>query len=388
MEILCRDLSLTNNTRNFMVHLYRIIQYLMARETFFKMNFLLLTVSSVLFVSCSSGEGQEKVPLKKQGVPENSVGLQAESANKVAMPAWIQVTAESVLFADAGTHRITGFERNGKPLLSFGAKGRGPGEYLSVGGFWSFKDLYLVFDNTAKKLITYDHEGNHAEDFLLDFVDFPPVPVSIEAISPTKFVMPTGGQHGTLLALVNTKTKHISYWGDAISEFTGFIQSSGAQRKAISAVTIPDMYKNNVLLASNRTGIFSFQQTTAILEKYSTSGDLLWEKNVQVPAIVGLFEKLFEENSSRIKSDTMLLPFAYANAIAANEHGVAIKLNLLQEQPVTIVWVPNDGKELTVVTFEDLEKSPPVPLRLAISDSDIFFSNTLEGKIYRADWPL
>lgn len=84
----------------------------------------------------------------------------------------------------------------------------------------------------------------------------------------------------------------------------------------------------------------------------------------------------------------MLLPFTYANAIAANEQGVAIKLDLLKEQPVTILWVPNGGKEPTVVTFEDLEKPSPVPLRFAIFDSDIFFSNTLDGVIYQAKWPF
>lgn len=140
------------------------------------------------------------------------------------------------------------------------------------------------------------------------------------------------------------------------------------QAEAISSGNIPARFKNKVLLSSNQTGLFSFQQTTAVLEKYDDSGEIIWRKNIKVPAIDGLFDELFEENRERLKSGEMLLSFVYADGISANDKGVAIKLNQFEGESVTIVWAPNDGKELTVITFPELKKPYPVPLRFAIAD--------------------
>lgn len=340
-------------------------------------------------VGCSANDSPSERDFESKEVKEVSLLLSADSSEAIVSPSWIKSDSGAFFFSDR--NQVSRFDIDGQHLLSFGQEGRGPGEFQSPGDVWKFGDRYLIYDNNSKKFISYDADGNHIEDVTVDFIDFSGMP-NVEALSPQQFVVSSGGKNGSLLALVDMASESTEYIGESVDKNVDSqrFQSPDERRQAISSGHIPAMYKNRVLLSSNKTGIYSFQQTTAILEKYDNSGKLIWQKDIKVPAIDGLFEKLFEENRARMKNEEMLLPFEYADGIAANEKGVAVKLNLFEGEPVTIVWVPNDGGDLTIVTFPELKKISPVPLRFAIADdgSHILFTDILEGKIYKADWPL
>lgn len=47
---------------------------------------------------------------------------------------------------------------------------------------------------------------------------------------------------------------------------------------------IPAVMANLLLLASSSSEIYSFQQTTGKLEKYTRSGDLIWGKKLNIPS--------------------------------------------------------------------------------------------------------
>lgn len=339
--------------------------------------------------SCSSKKRQEAVSFNEKDVNKVSVLVDTDSSNTIARPGWIKSVRGGFLINDIGLNKILKFDLQGHKLLSFGRKGRGPGEFLSVGGFWMFNDTYLVYDINSLKLITYDSTGNLITDIPLQHADLPEIHSNIEAITPKRFVMPSAGKNGTLLALVNTASGNIHYFGKAvIKEYT---PSYGDEmQKAISEGKIPSYYKNSVLLNHNQTGIFAFQETTALLQKYSLSGKLIWQKNVKIPALAGLFSHVIKENRRRMKEGKFPLGYSYADAISANKKGVAVMLHMPEGQPVTIAWVPNDGEQLTVVTYPGIKFVNPTLrlLQFAVSNKHyILFSSMLDGKIYRAYWP-
>lgn len=356
---------------------------------YFQVNLALLFLS-LLILSCTVAK--KDTGIKNIIAGESAILIQADATNNIAAPAWIKSTPGGFLLYEAQHHKIYRYDLKGNRTLSFGSRGRGPGEYQEVGDFWEFEEGFLLYDMNGQKLVAYDSDGNHKKDILLDFVEFGGMPVGMEAVSSRKLVMPSGGKNGSLLRLVDIASESTRYFGTAVDENANSLQLQPAdeRRQAIASGEIPAGYKNDVVLSSNKTGIFSFQQSTATLEKYDFTGKLIWQRDIKVPVIDGLFEKLFKENRARMKSGEMLLSFSYADGISATENGVAVKLNLLEGQPVTIVWVPNDGEEITVVTFPKLKNLYPVSLRFTISDdgSHILFSNLIEGKIYIADWPV
>lgn len=82
-------------------------------------------------------------------------------------------------------------------------------------------------------------------------------------------------------------------------------------QQAFSNGEIPDIFLNSVVLGSSSSGIYSFQQTTGILEKYSYSGDLFWEKSLKIPAQGDLFDRIAQKN----QNNELPLLFNYAKAV-------------------------------------------------------------------------
>jgi len=64
-----------------------------------------------------------------------------------------------VLVADAGSNEIRIFDSRGNHLASFGGTGRGPGEFLSIGGLLSQADTIWVWDGVQSRLSLFSEAG-------------------------------------------------------------------------------------------------------------------------------------------------------------------------------------------------------------------------------------
>jgi len=349
-----------------------------------KKNRLLLLFLSIIIISCSSGHR----PFAKKEVRDVKVFLQADSTNRLAYPGGIKSVPGGIILADVGTHKIYRFNRQGHKLLSFGKKGKGPGEFQRITNFWKFNGKYIVYDRRSQKLITYDNSGTPIKDIPLRFANAPEMlPGDIQLINPGQFIMPSGGKNGTLWALATIATDSIRYFGKAVGK-RGTIR--GASAKLRHALTL-SRGKNDVALSSNHTGIFAFQERTALLEKYTKSGKRLWTKSLKIPAVKNLFQTLLKKDRTRLqKKGKFLLTFQYATSIHATRQGVAVMLYTLKSQPIIVVWVPNDGAKITAVRFPKLKNPFPFAPNFTISNdgSHIYFDYIRRAKLYKARWPL
>lgn len=186
---------------------------------------------------------------------------------------------------------------------------------------------------------------------------------------------------------INIKTDSIRYFGkkDRVPDIVRHAPS-----KLLRALHFKVIKNSMISYGSNRSGIFVFHDLTAQLEKYTFSGKLLWQKKIKVPAIDHLFRHIIQKDEVRSNQKKFLLPLTYSRGMSVNKKGVAILLYGFKKQPITIVWVPDNGKKTTVVTFPKLKKPFPLTLDFALSKngSAIYFVNSLEGKIYKAKWPI
>ncbi|MEX2395811.1 MAG: hypothetical protein WD491_02250 [Balneolales bacterium] len=336
----------------------------------------LILLSLVLIIGCS--QDAEKLSFTELEVDDASLIISAEVMPELGRPFRIKAESDGFLLYDAGAQKLIKFDFDGNKLFSFGGEGRGPGEFQIVSGFWKFDDFYMVYDYNSAKFITYDHYGDLLEEIFIEPKEFPSsFPVQIQAITPHQFAIPTRGENESLLKLIDLKDNYLNYFGNAVGEHV--TNRSGEQiRQAIASRRVPDYMLNYVSVSSNQTGIFSFQQATAMLEKYTYSGELVWAKNLKVPAIEDLFESHFNNN----------IPFFnYSEDIHANEEGVAILLQVIEDEPATIVWVPNDGGNINVVSFPNVKKQQR-SFTIAHNESYVYFVNTQDGEISRATWPL
>jgi len=345
--------------------------------------------------ACSAQDTQE-ISFKEYSVFEVNEFLSAENDEFVGRPTRIVADDNGLYFSDHGFQQITRVNSAGQKQFSFGSQGSGPGEFSNPSSFWVFDDGYMVYDYNSFKFIVYDRNGGLFEETIVkknpvNPDEFPPnIPLTVHAICPNDLIIPSRGRDGSLFAIANTENGDLKFAGEAVvADVVSY--SSDEIDIAYSRGEIPDVMANLLLLASSSSEIYSFQQTTGVLEKYSYDGELIWDKQLNIPTQTNLFEWISRTNQQAGRDNEPYRLFHYAWAIDANEYGVALLLHLPEEEPVTAAWVPADGGEIKLVSFPRLN-SEVLGLfgtfTVSPDNSRVFFLNNQDGIIYEAEWPV
>jgi hypothetical protein len=347
-----------------------------------------------LLLGCNTEYGVEKTAFTEHSVKNVQVFLSAEDATFLGRPTAIKAVSDGLYFVDEGHYQITKVDKEGNLLLSFGNHGRGPGELQSITGFWPFENEYLVYDYTSFKFLTFDDDGNLVDEEVLNENPVNPdsefsIPITLDALSSDKLLIPTGGRHGSLFAIADRSNGDATYTGIAVDEF---IQEYNNQEvmQAYSKGEIPDILLNLVMLSSSSKAIYSLQQTTGVLEKYTHTGEQVWEKELTIPSQRNLFDQIAQYNKESGSESGHRL-FIYARAMDSLEDGVALLLNMPDDQPLTVIWVPEDGSTINLVEVEEITLDVHGFMEGFTVSPDGQIAYYLErdsGTIYQFKWPL
>lgn len=341
-------------------------------------------------------EEEKNQAIAESYISEASVFLNAEKDDFVGWPVQMNVTSDRLFFADAGFEQITEVDLNGNKMLSFGRKGRGPGEFNSLANFWIFTKNILLYDYNGFKFINYTLSGDLIEEITYERNPVNPngsppnIPLTVEAITEHKFLIPTRGKEGSLFAIADLKTGELDFIGDAVGKYVQFFDDEEVIR-AYEQGENPEVFHNLILLSTTPSAIYSLQQTTGVLEKYTHSGERIWSKALNLSIQKDLFEQISQANQNISSDEEPFLLFNYAWAMDAHETGVAILLNLFGDKPETAIWVPEDGGEISQVTFRGVtrhEHGRFGSFALSPDKSTIWFLDSQAGIIYNAEWPL
>src|SRR5690554_408195 len=247
----------------------------------------IVLISIIFLITDCSHQMNNQTNLEKITIEEVSLFKSTYNENKIVSPTWIKTVSGGLLVYDYSLNKLIKYDLNGEYLFSFGSEGRGPGEFqeISGSGFWQIDNNYMIFDRLGRKLLKFDLKEEWIADIPIGYKKmFRPSATAIEAINKHQFILPSNGLNKSLLSLINIKTEDIQYFGNAVvdNESRGSYDSE-KERQAINSGKIPSRLQNSLLISTNSSGIFSFQVTTAILEKYSFTGDLIWSLKLEVP---------------------------------------------------------------------------------------------------------
>ncbi|MFO8029768.1 MAG: hypothetical protein R6U28_07890 [Cyclonatronaceae bacterium] len=347
-------------------------------------------------IACSNEEKQEDSVFDYHHVHESAVFISSETTEFAGSPVRINATEGALFFSDHAYNRVTKVGRDGEKLFSFGSTGVGPGEFQSLAGFWVFDDYYLLYDYNGFKFIAYDRKGNAIGDIMVDsdlaYPDGFPlrIPITVEAINSHQLLIPSGGKDGSLFVIADIEADTMQFFGRAIGEHVGSYDFAKVQQ-AFSAGEIPEVFVNSVFLGSSGSGIYSFQQTTAILEKFDDQGEMIWSKKLKIPAQEGMFDSIARENRERVKLNEVPQLFYYARSLDVHDEGVAILLKTPSDHPLTVAWGSSDGSQFEVVEYHGIENEEIGnfgSFSVSPADSRAYFLNAQDGKIYEAVWPF
>ena len=355
---------------------------------------LVLLVFLCLFVSCTKAPEQSETDIYYHSIDTVKTYINLRTSDVLGSPFNIRAVGDGVILSDWGYDCITKLDHTGNKLLSFGKRGKGPGEFLSPARFWVFDDSYMVYDYNGFKFIKYNHNG----EFIREKIKknpvnpgFPPaIPVTVHALSPDTLLIPSGGKRGSLFAIFDMNSNSLTYAGEAVGPHVGVFNSEEVDR-AYKQGEIPDIFLNFVLLSSNAKKIYAIKLTTGVLQKYTSEGTPLWQKDIKIPKQENLFREAARHNQSYNPGKDAPKMYSYADAMDARKQGVAVLLNMPSGQPVTVAWIPANGKRIEVISYPDISSD-----KLGFQNSFsilpeqelIYFLNKQDGVIYKAHWPL
>lgn len=349
----------------------------------YRYAFILLLISA-----CTQTEDKHSIKIDTHTVEAANLLISPETVSEIGMPSGLLSDGDRLLVYDSQAISMMVFDNSGEKQFQFGREGDGPGEFRFIPEFWLFNDTYVLYDRSAARILHFTREGDFIEDFT---VDTGGLAISIAARSATEFYLPAGGDGNALIQfnhLTNEEENH--QFGKKFAQPEGGVDLQQAQRDAVSG-RIPSFMQNQILLSSNKSGLYSFQQSSGLLQKYSHDGELEWDHILELPASDGIFDQYVENNrmmSERGQGNVIMLQ--YATQIEASASGIAILLSTLEPNPVTVAWLPDDGSSIQEIQFPGLEEYEARPRSFTISNggNTIYFTAAMDGSVYTADWPL
>jgi len=356
-------------------------------------NIIIVVCIVWVFLGCKTENDLQAADFMEFTVQNTQVFLSLEDTPFLGHPTSVKAVSEGLLIVDNAYYQITKVDKEGNLLFSFGKQGRGPGEFQSISGYWPLENEILVYDYNSFKFSTFDQAGELKEEEVLDENPVNPnskysIPTTLDAISSDSLLIPTGGLQGSLFALVDRSSGELTYAGSAVNEFIK--ENEQEVMKAYTSGEISDGMLNLVMLSSSSSNIYSFQQTTGVLEKYTHEGEQVWSRGLKIPSQRTLFEKIAEINKG-MKENEYNRVYLYARAMDVQKDGVAVLLNVPEDEPLTFAWVTEDGSKIDLVKVEDITlDSAGFMEGFTISPDGqyAYFLKRSKGIIYRFKWPI
>ena len=337
----------------------------------------------IILAGCTGSHSDYYLDFKKYSFTKADLIIDANLDKQIAFPSFVRTAGDYFLVYDGQIGKIHKFNYHGDKLMSFGNKGRGPGEFQSVTNYWIMDDAFLFYDYNAAKLVYYNFQGS--------FVSEKPIKkehlsLSNAMLSDNRFVLPANGENGALLKVVDYRTDDVFYlgrgYGDVVRPNAKTIRDLIKRTNRIS-----EFFYNKVTVDAIGSDIYIVQNVTGKLQKYSIDEGLIWEMSIKIPSQEVLFDNYKEE----LFGQNRYLPdLRYAEGIQATDQGVAVLLNTPENEPVTIVWITSDGKQGLIIEYPTIEipKNFLPRFRLAPEVGEVIFVNSLDGKVLKAEWPF
>lgn len=337
-----------------------------------------------LIFACQPLES-ETVQFEDVQFTEITTLLSAESHDQLGQPANLLHTDAGLILYDYLAQSVFLFDDNGGELLRFGREGDGPGEFRYIAGLWKEKDQYIAYDRNGGKLIIYNANGALVNETPLDFES---MVLSMSYLPENEIYIPTNGFEGSLIRKINLHNNTRVLFGESLLDEDYDFDFDRSQQEILSGKIPPNMI-NRLILDSNDSGLFSFQQATAVLQKYSHSQKLLWEIDLSdIPATEGIFDRFIEINQSFVdRGMRNMFMIQYASDIAVADSGVFILINTTPDQPSTVVWVSNQGDRVVSAYLPENENFNPDLITVSHDATAIYLGDRMEGVVVKLVWP-
>lgn len=342
--------------------------------------FLLIYILIVWLGYNSENDFNHHASISTNHIQPAEIILNVETDEIIANPTSITAFDDGFILYDNALHQILIFTEDGEHIRTFGSRGRGPGEFQWVSTLTYDSGQIIVSDPELLRLTSFDVDGN--------FLSNQNIPSSVFAmdnaiISSRQFITPTNGREDGLALFTDRENNHEFVFGEPVTTSPDVADFNQWQRD-LSSGQVPGSFRNRVAISGGESFYYLFLQTEGILRQYNTDGELIWEKEFELPEFEDEFNRFVERNRDNPPGRMYMLQ--YVHKMEQNEEGVFMLLRIPNNYPPTILFLDHDGENQRKFHFDEMEYRPS---HFSISPGKewIYFLNTSRGIVYRSRFP-
>ncbi len=345
-------------------------------------QFSTLILALLFFSSCNSDSEPpaiEKINPQPLSKPEVFIDFEQ---NGLAQPVSIEVLENSQLsILDIKQQEILVFNNSGQLQQRFGGNGRGPGEFLRP-KYTDISAKYInVIDTRLNQVNQFDYSGNFKQSYNYEQNPFTN---TISILKNGKYFMASMGEKESLIKLIDTYSDTATYFGKAKGEANPPIRLEIA-RKTLADGEIPQIFKNQVTMEYGNQYLYVFLDAYSVLQKYSANGELLWEKELNLPINEKIFQHYVKQAREASKGVVPTLSYITSMKIVGNQ--VFLLWSSLENQPRKLVQVSENGR---ITDIYHLPRNMPKFYDFAIAPSQqkLYLSASQLGQVYQVDFKM
>ncbi len=264
--------------------------------------------------------------------------------DSIAQPQDIEVLPNgNVAVLYFGLKSVLVFNENGDRVMSFGREGKGPGEFVQPVILELTKNHLYILDQGQNFWQKYTHNGEFVES--LQNINGGIMGRDAHAIADSEYLIPTDGRGEALVQYKNTNSDSSYYFGKPMGDSTIVIDYPKNIKQAQNG-EVPDMFKNLVFLAHTDSAYFAFLKSYGHLQKYSHSGELLWEKELELPSMQAIFDEFVAANEDQQEAAIYILLYALDMGVA--HQSIYLLMNAPGDENQHLVALNTQGNIQTV----------------------------------------
>jgi len=322
---------------------------------------------------------EEKPFAKELNLLNKFGGLDVPSEQILANPCDIAISSEGFIYVlDSEDNNLKMFKRDGTFSKCIGRKGQGPGEFVRPWAISIIEDKFWVVDAGNGRVQVFSKDGIYLRSYKvpvkygagLAFDEKGSIYLNTKGFRSSKLISAHDNQGNLLKEFGNLESDLIEY-----NDFTLI-------KKQIKEGKIPDSFKNDILLITDRIGnLFAVHRALNKFKKFSPKGKLLFEEEIEADEYKNIYNSFIQKNASE-ESPSMFWALCYVNDLAIDKNG---NLYILLNEPSRMIIYVYSSEGIFLGKLLGVEDSI---FRIAISNDNSLYGLSQETHfIYKFKLP-
>lgn len=339
-----------------------------------------LLILAFVLGACSSGEveNENMQEAAQIDIPyENLDPFLTFQEDSLAVPGSIKfLNQDTVAVFDYELSSVRIYSTEGKLLNQMGKQGKGPGEFAQPAGMRVAENSIFVLDYGTSSIHEFEATGDFKKDHSYEGEMMGLAQTSV--LGSGEYLSTVNGTDGYLLEYKPSSDSSF-YFGEALVEPSQTMNLQKFKKQAQNG-EVPDLFKNTALTGYDSQNFYAFLQSFSRLQRYDRNGELIWDKDLDLPINQQIFSNFVETNKDMEGNN--VYPLAHASGMQITEEAIYILMNVPDGEKQMVMTIDKNGDTQKIYRIGS-EESSFNNFTLNPAEDMLYLIDSSMGNIYR-----